>query len=435
MQVISILGYFVLFYPVLMVSVWIIGGLIFRLRWEDSEQPASETNPLITILVPAHNEEVVIEDTIHQLSKLTYPNYEVIVVDDGSTDNTAAILKGLTSKYPRWLKALHLSPNSGKAKALNKAITLCKSEFIMIIDADCYLEKDALQYFVNHLQSSKRVGAVTGNARVRNRTTLLGKIQVGEYSFVIGMIKRAQRIYGRVLTVSGAVTAYRKKALLDVGCFDPDTVTEDIDVTWKLHKRFWDVRYEPRALCWVLVPETIKGLWGQRVRWAQGGIEVIMKHFHVLLEGRHRRLWPIYFEYVLGVIWAHLFIFLSVFLITCGLVDFIGKIWLIPAALDRAVLTANAMSPTWSSTRTILAFLCLGQFSVSLMLDKRYERHTSIAKPYYWIVWYPAIYWLINTFACISAVSRLFTRRSKICAAWESPDRGIQTKRSSIAQS
>jgi len=429
MEIMSGIGYFVLFYPVLMVSVWIIGGLIFRMRWEDSRQSGFRSPPPVTILVPAHNEEGVIREMIHRLSELTYPNYEVVVVNDGSTDGTAAILDRLAAKYAGWLRVLHLKTNVGKARALNRAIEYSRAEFIVTIDADCILEKDALQFFVGHLLSSKRVGAVTGNARVRNRTTLLGKIQVGEYSFVIGMIKRAQRIYGRVLTVSGAITAYRKRALLAVGCFDPDTVTEDIDVTWKLHEKFWEIRYEPRALCWVLVPETIKGLWGQRVRWAQGGIEVIRKHFRVMLNARYRRLWPVYIEYVTGIVWAHLFISISVFLIACNLAEYFNEIWPIPATVNAMGITANALMPDWAGTRALLAFLCLGQFTVSFILDARYEKRIAFRKPYFWVVWYPAIYWLINTLACISAVFRLFTRRSKICAVWKSPDRGIHTLR------
>jgi biofilm PGA synthesis N-glycosyltransferase PgaC len=255
MEVISALGYFVLFYPVCMVAVWIVGGLLFRIRWENRKHAALNTYPFVSIIVPAHNEERVIYETIEHLRDLDYPNYEVIVVNDGSTDSTKHILDYLLTYSSDWLKVLHLRPNNGKAIALNWAILFSRGEYIVVIDADCILKKDALQFFMPHFASSSKVGAVTGNPRVRNRTTLLGKIQVGEYSYIIGMIKRTQRIYGKILTVSGAIAAYRKSALLDVGLFDSDTVTEDIDITWKLHRGFWDVRYEPRALCWVLVPK------------------------------------------------------------------------------------------------------------------------------------------------------------------------------------
>ena len=106
---------------------------------------------------------------------------------------------------------------------------------------------------VKHLHESVRVGAVTGNPRIRNRSTLLGKLQVGEFSSIIGMIKRAQRIYGRVFTVSGVVVAFRKSALQRIGYWNCDMATEDIDVSWRLQLDHWDVRYEPNALCWILM--------------------------------------------------------------------------------------------------------------------------------------------------------------------------------------
>jgi hypothetical protein len=188
-------------------------------------------------------------------------------------DKQSPEVRKYLAQRAEFLGAIRLPNNAFRANAgtdvVSDIIFLQKRDRPVEIDADWILKKDALQFFMPHFLSSSKVGAVTGNPRVRNRTTLLGKIQVGEYSYIIGMIKRTQRIYGKILTVSGAIAAYRKSALLDVGLFDSDTVTEDIDITWKLHKGFWDVRYEPRALCWVLVPETVKGLWGQRVRWAQ----------------------------------------------------------------------------------------------------------------------------------------------------------------------
>ena len=199
-------------------------------------------------------------------------------------------------------------------------ILVSKGHFLVTIDADCMLDKEALNWFAWHLLSYPRVGAITGNPRVWNRTSLLAKIQVGEYSSIIGLIKRTQRIVGKILTVSGVIAAYRKSAMLDCGFFDADTVTEDIDITWKLQKQFWDVRYEPRALCWILVPETMKGLWRQRVRWAQGGLQVLIKHAGIWLDIRYRRFWPIYIEYALGMIWA-----LSLFIVTI--------IWLILVAV------------------------------------------------------------------------------------------------------
>ena len=169
------------------------------------------------------------------------------------------------------IRIIHLERNCGKANALNVGAIASNNEILVCIDGDAMLDEYAVASLVKHFIYSPRVGAVTGNPRVRNRSTLLGKIQVGEFSSIIGLIKRAQRIYGRVFTISGVVTAFRKSALQRIGFWRSDTTTDDIDVSWRLQLDHWDIRYEPNALCWILMPETYRGLWKQRLRWAVGG--------------------------------------------------------------------------------------------------------------------------------------------------------------------
>src|SRR5690606_12132333 len=109
--------------------------------------------------------------------------------------------------------------------------------------------------------------------------------------------KRTQRVYGQVFTVSGVCTAFRLQALHEVGYWDLDMITEDIDITWKLQLAGWTVFYEPRALCWILMPETLKGIWKQRLRWAQGGAEVFRKNLSIIWMRRHAPLWPLVIDY------------------------------------------------------------------------------------------------------------------------------------------
>ena len=111
---------------------------------------------------------------------------------------------------------------------------------------------------------------------------MLEKIQVAEYSSIIGLIKRSQRILGKVFTVSGAIVAFRKCAVFDVGLWDADMITDDINITWKLEKRFWDIRYETQALCWTMVPHSLKNLWKQRLRWHK----VVVKFIKHLMYGK-----------------------------------------------------------------------------------------------------------------------------------------------------
>ena len=106
---------------------------------------------------------------------------------------------------------------------------------------------------------------------MRNHATLLGRLQVGEFSSIVGLIKRAQTVYGSLFTVSGVICAFRKRALQDAGWWSREAITDDVDVSWRLQLAGWRLAFEPKALCWILMPETFRGLWRQRLRWAEGG--------------------------------------------------------------------------------------------------------------------------------------------------------------------
>ncbi|MDD3580617.1 MAG: poly-beta-1,6-N-acetyl-D-glucosamine synthase [Desulfobacca sp.] len=435
MRILDFIGYFVFFYPLYMSLTWMLGGVIFSLRRERGTCPSLKYYPFFTIIIPAHNEAAVIQETVLSLENLNYPRYEVIVINDGSTDDTAGILNRLAAEQTDWLRVVHLEPNSGKSKALNIGILLSKGEFLLTIDADCLVDQDVLRWMAWHLVNFPRVGAVTGNPRVRNRTSLLGKIQVGEYSNIIGLIKRTQRILGKLLTVSGVLAAYRKSALLHSGLFDGDTVTEDIDITWKLQRHFWDIRYEPRALGWVLVPETLRGLWHQRVRWAQGGVEVLKKHRNIWLNYHCRRLWPVYTEYFTGILWAYCFTFLVILWMVFGIFDGFCNLYFFTTTCPTVVTVHNNITtyynpvlPRWFGA--ILGLACLLEFLTSFLIDYRYEKKSFLSY-YFWVIWYPAAYWIISALSAVKGVINVFWRRSRITIKWQSPDRGIHTLKSS----
>ena len=210
------------------------------------------------------------------------------------------------------------------------------------------------------------MGAVTGNPRIRTRSTLIGRIQVGEFSSIIGLIKRTQRVYGQVFTVSGVVAAFRRTALDRVGYWSLDMITEDIDISWKLQRDHWSIFYEPRGLCWILMPETLRGLWKQRLRWAQGGAEVFLKNLRSIWNWRHRRLWPLMAEFCLSTAWSFAFA-ISVLL------------WLVSqvVALPNNMHIASLLPPAF--TGMMLAVVCLLQFAVSILIDRRYERAGALA--------------------------------------------------------
>lgn len=405
---------YVFLYPFVMSIIWMMGAIFFYLRREANKEhtpPPLAEYPFVSILIPAKNEQDAIRGTVSSALATNYPNFEVIAIDDGSTDDTPKILRQLAEENPK-LRVLVQETNMGKPYALRHGTMVSRGEIIVTIDGDAYLDPDAVHWMVSHFVSGPRVGAVTGNPRVRNRTSLLAKIQVGEYSTIIGMIKRTQRVLGKVLTVSGVIAAFRKRALYDVGMWDIDMVTDDINLTWKLEKRFWDVRFEPNAICWILVPETISGLWRQRTRWAQGGVEVIRRHVDIWSSWKQRRLWPVYLEYVLSIVWSYAYVFFGLFLLVVS--------FFVPVDLPMV----KVYPPEWRGA--MLAAVFLTQAFIGLTIDSRYEK--KIVWYHFWVVWYPFLYWIFSALATVYATPKALFRKMGKPAVWTSPDRGIYTK-------
>ncbi|MBK8101735.1 MAG: poly-beta-1,6 N-acetyl-D-glucosamine synthase [Cellvibrionales bacterium] len=415
-RIVDALLAFTFMYPLLMAYLWMFGGIYYRLQWEkhdgdDWQHPKPlPFYPHVTVMLPCHNEGDLVVETLSFLLNLDYPNYDVIAINDGSTDNTGEILDEQVKLHDK-LRVIHLATNQGKAMGLNTAALMTDSEFLVCIDGDALLDRNALHWLMTHFIDSPRVGAVTGNPRIRNRSSLLGKIQVGEFSCIIGMIKRAQRIYGRVFTVSGVVVAFRKAALQRIGYWSPDMITEDIDVSWRLQLAHWDVRYEPNALCWILMPETLKGLYRQRTRWAQGGAETWLRYLPKMMHWKKRRFWLVALEYITSVIWSYT-------LTAIALLWLLGKIVPLPD-----YLYIKTLLPGW--TGVILGFTCLLQFLVSLIIDSRYER--GITRNYYWMIWYPLAYWMLNVITTVVGFPKAIFKKKGQRAVWKSPDRGLQS--------
>lgn len=406
---------FLFYYPFFMAYLWMVGALYYFRHWESGPErrvdavPTLPEYPPVSIIVPCYNEEKNIEETLQFLANQKYPSFEIVAVNDGSSDQTAPLLDALAERYPQ-LRIVHLAKNQGKAMALCMGALMSKHEFLVCIDGDALLDEHATTWIMSHFLKGSRVGAVTGNPRVRTRSTLLGKIQVGEFSAIVGMIKRAQRIYGRVFTVSGVVSGFRRKALQQVGYWGLETVTEDIDISWKLQMNHWDIRFEPNALCWILMPETLKGLWIQRLRWAQGGMEALLRYGRGLFSWRKRRMWGVCLEYLTSIFWAYTMAFFALIWTLR---------WFFPLPID---LHVPSLIPGWHGV--VLGTTCLLQFGVSLIVDSRYEK--GIGKVYYWMIWYPMVYWLLSVFTAVVAVPIAIFRKHGRRGRWESPDRGLR---------
>jgi biofilm PGA synthesis N-glycosyltransferase PgaC len=414
MTVSGVLLQYVFLYPLFMSFLWMVGGIYFYWHWErhgvrDTSPPKIENPPLVSILIPCFNESRNVAETIAAAARQTYPNFEVIAIDDGSSDTTGEMLDQLTQSYPM-LRVAHFRANQGKAMALRMGALVARGEYLVCIDGDAVLDPDATSYMVRLLINSPRVGAVTGNPRIRTRSTLLGKVQVGEFSSIIGLIKRAQRIYGTLHTISGVIAAFRRSALQRCGYWSLDMITDDIDVSWMLQADHWSIQYEPDALCWILMPETFKGLWRQRLRWAQGGAEVYLKQIRTVFQWHRRRMWGLFIEYSMSLAWC-------LGLVTTVVLWAIGKFVVMPEGLNVPSIQPPVF---WG---LFLATSCLIQFTVAMVIESRYEKQ--FLGSIIWVIWYPFFFWIITLVTSLVGFPKALFRHRDKRAVWANSDRGV----------
>jgi cellulose synthase/poly-beta-1,6-N-acetylglucosamine synthase-like glycosyltransferase len=263
-----------LFYAILIVST---GRIIVRLFLSiayNLTRNKKETKilPRISIIVPAYNEAKTIKNCIKSLQSLDYPNFEIIVVDDGSSDNTfqeASQIEGA--------KVLR-QKNQGKPIALNNGISSSSGEIILTVDADTELDKGALKPIAKRFAANGKLGAVAGNVKVKRELTILNTIQSAEYATGINLVRKGQSTLGTVMVVPGPVAALKKKAIKDVEFFSDDTFAEDFDITVKILKKGYEIEYEEASLAYTDAPKSLEDLIKQRRRWYRGMLQVLDKH-------------------------------------------------------------------------------------------------------------------------------------------------------------
>lgn len=247
--------------------------------------------PLVSVILPVFNEELVVARTLDSLRASDYPNFEVIVVDDGSTDGTGAILREVAAGWPQ-LRVL-TQPNAGKSVASNQAILAANGEIVVTLDGDTIFEPQTIRMLARHFYDTdgdRRVGAVAGHIKVGNRSNLLTMWQSLEYISGICVTRVAEGVIGAISIVPGACAAWRKEALQAAGGYSHDTLAEDADLTMTLQKLGYKVVQENRAVAWTEAPITAKGLAKQRLRWTYGNLQALWKHADMLFRPRYRAL-------------------------------------------------------------------------------------------------------------------------------------------------
>ncbi len=231
--------------------------------------------PPVSVIIPAYNEEAGIAATVESLAASAYPDLEVVVVDDGSTDGTVRIVEALQTRIGHLV--LVQQANSGKARALNAGIAAARGEILVLVDGDTVLEADTVTHLVAAL-ADPGVGAVAGNTKVGNRGGLLGRWQHIEYVVGFNLDRRLFDLTNCMQTIPGAIGAFRRTVLDSVGGIPTDTLAEDTDLTLMLGLAGWRVAYAGQARAWTEAPDSLNSLWRQRYRWAYGTMQAAWKH-------------------------------------------------------------------------------------------------------------------------------------------------------------
>ena len=265
----------------------IIGILAIIEKLRPDHAKLSEPPPSATVLIPAHNEETVIVQTVQSVLMSDLHDIRVIVVDDGSSDRTLELLQSNFGEND-CVQIIH-QVNRGKAAALNNAMSHATTDFVVTIDADTEIEPDAIRKLLRHF-SDPKVGAVAGNVKVGNRSRWLTRWQALEYITSQNMEKRAFDLLNCITVVPGALGAWRREAIEAVGGITADTVAEDADLTIAIRRLGWRVTYDEEAIAWTEAPETPGQLIRQRFRWTFGTLQSFWKHSDTLFRPKYGTL-------------------------------------------------------------------------------------------------------------------------------------------------
>jgi len=340
-------------------------ALVHRFR-EGGRQPVDldpETGPLVSVLIPCFNEEKVIASSVARILESKWSRLEVLVLDDGSSDDTSGEVERHFAGEPR--VRLMRFPNGGKALALNRGLDQVKGEIIVALDADTLFAPSTISRLVRWFTDPK-VGAVAGNALVGNRRNIITRWQALEYVTAQNLERRALAALGAVTVVPGAVGAWRRSALEQLGGYPSDTLAEDQDLTMAVQAAGWRVEFDPDARAYTEAPETISGLLKQRFRWSFGTLQCIWKHRSATFNPKH---------FVLGFIAIPQIWLFQIFLATAAPLVDLAVVWsLISASMDHFFHPVEAGSDNLIQALlywAVFIFVDLSAAALGMALERR----------------------------------------------------------------
>ncbi|MDR7239522.1 polysaccharide deacetylase family protein [Neobacillus drentensis] len=280
-----------LFYSAIIIGILRMAVFVFLSRRQVKRYKATEIDPTFTpfvsVVIAAYNEEKVICKTVDSILASDYPAFEILIIDDGSKDDTAVVIQETYANHP--LVRLIQKPNGGKSSAVNLGFKEANGEIVVALDADTLIAENAISLLVNHFKN-KNVAAVSGNVKVGNKGNLLTNWQHIEYVTGFNLERRAFAALNCITVVPGAIGAWRKNDVEEAGYFQEDTLAEDTDITLTLLRQGKTIEFEEKAYAYTEVPEDIKSLAKQRYRWVYGTLQCLWKHREALFNKKHNSL-------------------------------------------------------------------------------------------------------------------------------------------------
>ncbi|HEY4642476.1 MAG TPA: glycosyltransferase [Thermoanaerobaculia bacterium] len=333
---------------------------------------AYENYPFVSVIVPAYNEGEVIQSSLSSLLELRYPYYEIIAVDDGSTDGTFEKMKEFEGNHYGVRVSVYRKENSGKADTLNYGIRRSKAPIVVCMDSDSRLTADALRYAMFHFRDP-HVGAVAGNVKVINRHNIWTKLQALEYIEGLNIVRNAQAFFRSVNVIPGPIGIFRRKAIEATGGYDSDTFAEDFDMTVKILADGWKINYEPKAIAYTEAPEELLDIIQQRYRWSRGILQALRKQRHLLTRSSGAITTPLSLWYMIfeGLVWPAMNIFANLFFVWIALLYGMTKLlvlwWLLLTVLDL-LIAVHATLMEKESLR-LVPYAVLYRFFYILIID------------------------------------------------------------------
>jgi len=277
--------YFVWFLATFYSIFFFLTLIVFKDKVFENKKQTSNNNPLISMIVPAYNEEEKIAETISSLKKLKYKNIEVIILSDGSIDKTSEVVMSNIADDSRFT-FIDNKINKGKASVLNQGIDIAKGEFVVCMDADSSVEQDIIEKVLPYFEDDK-VGAVTVSVVVKNPKSFLHKIIALEFVLGLSLFLKVFSFLDCVFVTPGPFSIFRMSALKDLKGFDTKNITEDLEIAYRLHKKGYKIKNCIEANVYTVLPDTFSKIRVQRKRWYSGAIYTVFQHRDALFNKKY----------------------------------------------------------------------------------------------------------------------------------------------------